>query len=282
VTRVSWPSTALVIGAGRAGTSFARTLAKSRIRTHVLSRRRHAKTKGISFVSGPIDSVAGFDLIVIATPDPVVEAVANELPATPRDRRATLVHLAGALDLESLEAARSKGFRTGSMHPLQSIATPDTPLAGCPTGIAATTPATKRDLVALAKRLGLVPLTPNDARAAYHAAACVSGNYAQVLVEAALRLFETAGLSRKQAITAVDRLAASGLRNAIALGPAQGLTGPIARGDADTVVAHLDAMTDPDVRALYVAAGKIAVQLAAQRGTDVEEVAFVIAGASDA
>ena len=275
-----WPASVLVVGAGRAGGAFARTLTKARIRTSVLSRRTHPKTKGIRFISGPIDTVADFDLIVVATPDPIVAAVAAELPGTPRDRRATLVHLAGALGLDTLEAARDKGFRTGSMHPLQSIATPDTSLAGCPTGIAGSTPATKKDLVALAQRLGLVPVTPNDARAAYHAAACVSGNYVQVLVEAALRLFVDAGLSRKDALRAVERLSTSALTNAIAQGPAKGLTGPIARGDAEAVIRHLEAIRDPDVRGLYVAAGRIAVQLAAQMGTDVEEVAFVLDEAS--
>lgn len=276
----TWPASALVIGAGRAGGSFARTLARARVATSVLSKRRHPKTKEIRFISGPIDSVADFDLIVIATPDSIVGAVAAELPATPGDRRATVVHLAGALGLDTLEAARDKGFRTGSMHPLQSIATPDTSLEGCPTGIAGSAAGTRKDLVALAKRLGLVPLTPNDARAAYHAAACVSGNYVQVLVEAALRLFEDAGLSRKDAIRAIERLSTSALRNSIERGPAPGLTGPIARGDVDTVIRHLEAIRDPDVKGLYVAAGKIAAQLANQRGTDVEEIAFVLDEAS--
>ena len=84
-----------------------------------------------------------------------------------------------------------------------------------------------------------------------------------------MRLLTSAGVSEDAARGALGALLVSAAQNASAMGPSAALTGPVARGDVDTVRAHLDALADvPEILEVYRGLSREALLLAAEAGTD--------------
>jgi len=105
-------------------------------------------------------------------------------------------------------------------------------------------------------------------RPLYHGAAVMAGNYLTALIAAAVMLMKEAGVDEAAARLALAPLARASVENAFRLGPTEALTGPIVRGDADTVHRNLAALAKapPAVESLYRAAGLATLELARQRG----------------
>ena len=102
----------------------------------------------------------------------------------------------------STRSARSRrgAPRPSSLHPLQTIPDGDADLAGAPCAVAGSTPEARRLARALAERLGMRPFeVPEEARAAYHAAASIASNFLVALEESAARAAATRRASRTRA-----------------------------------------------------------------------------------
>src|SRR5690606_8021447 len=120
----------------------------------------------------------------------------------------------------------------------------------------------------LVRALGGRPFViPPTLRPLYHAAATYASNYLVALIAVAARLMQSAGVDQEDALPAMLHLVRGTLDNLEQLGPAAALTGPIARGDVDTVRLHLARLSDED-RALYCALGRETVRLARAAGLD--------------
>ena len=105
--------------------------------------------------------------------------------------------------------------------------------------------------------LGLRPFrVAADQRAEYHAAATIASNHLVALLGQAARVADAAGVPAE----ALLPLVRAAIDNVDALGAGDALTGPVARGDADTVARHLDALP-PDERATYRALAREALRL---------------------
>jgi predicted short-subunit dehydrogenase-like oxidoreductase (DUF2520 family) len=102
----------------------------------------------------------------------------------------------------------------------------------------------------------------------YHAASVMVCNYLPALMEAGLRCYEAAGISRDIGSPMIEPIVRETIDNIFELGPAHALTGPIARGDAAVVERHLEALTARDARtaAIYRDLGRIALELARAQG----------------
>jgi predicted short-subunit dehydrogenase-like oxidoreductase (DUF2520 family) len=109
-----------------------------------------------------------------------------------------------------------------------------------------------------------------DNRPLWHAAAVMAGNYVVALVDAAVMLMGAAGIEERDALAAIAPLVRASGSNALSLGPVRALTGPVERGDIDTVKMHCDALSaaPPVVRAFYHAAALQVLDIARRRGTD--------------
>lgn len=209
-------------------------------------------------------------VVLIATPDEVIERVAEDLArhAAVTDGQVVL-HLSGLLDRRALHALAPTGAGLGSFHPLQSVADP----ASAPAllrGAFAGLEGDDRALEAgerLAGALGMRPvrLLPGG-KAAYHAAAVIASNYIVALAAVAERLAQRAGVPAAEAPALYLPLMQGTLAN-LSRGPAAALTGPVRRGDAATVRRHLSALA-PDERSLYRDLGLVALGLARQAGLD--------------
>ncbi len=162
-------------------------------------------------------------------------------------------HVSGATRLDALAAAAQRGAATFSLHPLQTVPTEASDLAGSPCAVAGSTGEALAFARTLAARLGMEPFeVPEERRAAYHAAASMASNFLVALQESAAELLRAAGINE-----ADDLLAPLVLRTAAnwAEHGGEALTGPIARGDAATIEHHIEAIREaaPQLLPLYEA-----------------------------
>ena len=114
-------------------------------------------------------------------------------------------------------------------------------LEECPFGV--TAPDELRSAAeALVIEIGGDPIwVPEDKRVLYHAALAFGSNYLITLVAQSAALLSQAGIEEPRRVLAP--LLSASLDNALRLGD-QALTGPVARGDAASVKAHLEVLTE--------------------------------------
>jgi predicted short-subunit dehydrogenase-like oxidoreductase (DUF2520 family) len=255
-----------IAGAGRVGQALGRLLAeRGEPVVAIASRRVERAEAAAAFIGGgakPLTyaQLAGrVDRVLIAVPDDAVTAVAATL-AESGMRAGLALHTCGARGPEALAPLAAQGVSCGAIHPLQTIATPERGLAALP-GAAF---AIDGDGEALrwAERIvaaldGQVLRIPADHRPLYHAAAVMASNYVVGLIDAAVILMGEAGIQEDAALRALEPLARESVANASRLGTRKALTGPIERGDRETVAAHLKALAaaPQSVRNLYCYAG---------------------------
>ena len=206
-----------VIGPGRAGLSLARGLEKSGWRV--------AGTLGRG--DDVREAAAGVDLLVIATPDGAIASVAAAVAPTDA---CVVAHLAGALGLDVL----APHVRRASVHPLRSLPTTSSDLFGAWFAVAGDELAR----VVVDDLDGRVVAVDDSARTAYHAAAVMASNHLVALLGAVERVASEAGVP----LDAFLDLVRGTVDNVEVLGAAAALTGPVARGDWETVARHLVAL----------------------------------------
>lgn len=219
-------------------------------RAHLL-----AAASGLTLTSAS-DVAASCDLVFLAVPDGAIEAVAAAEAWRPGQG---VVHCSGAVGLDVLEAPRTRGALVGCFHPLQSFSGGDGPerFRGVAVGVEGAAPLGDW-LETIARDLSATPLRLEGVdRALYHAAAVFSSNDVVALMAAAARAWEAAGLPREAARSALAPLLLGTARNIEARPLEQALTGPVARGDIETVRRHLEALSaHRDLHALYRALGR--------------------------
>lgn len=213
-------------------------------------------------------------IVFLAVPDGAVGEAAARIARLGPPPRVSFVHVSGALGLDPLAALRER-HAVGSFHPLQSFPAPRPPAAfkGITVAVDASTPALRRRLEALARGLGAHPKRVGDAdRVLYHAAAVFASNYVIAAVAEAVHLLEASGWPAREANTALMPLVEGVVANLRARGPVGALTGPIRRGDAETVRRHLAALSHlggkPKPEAVYRMLGAVALEIAKEAGLD--------------
>jgi predicted short-subunit dehydrogenase-like oxidoreductase (DUF2520 family) len=222
----------VVIGAGRVGTVVA-----ARLGARLVAR-------------GEDPDLRGCRLLAIATPDAAIAGVCRTL--APRlEPEAAVVHFSGGTSLDALAAASGQ---RACVHPLQTV----WPERG-PDQLEGAHAAVTGDWelgAGLARALGMIPFAlADEAKPVYHAASVLASNYLVTLTHAAVSLLGQAGLERDAALIALRPLQHRSVEVA-GLPP----TGPIARGDAATVAAHMDAV-GPELAPLYRALGRATLPL---------------------
>jgi predicted short-subunit dehydrogenase-like oxidoreductase (DUF2520 family) len=210
-------------------------------------------------VAGPLGrgaSAAGADVVLLCVPDAEIAAAAACIAP------GRLVgHCSGATTLAPL-AAFADAF---SLHPLMTVTAAGADFAGASAAVAGTTERARATARDLAIALGMEPFAVADEdRAAYHAAASIASNFLVTLEWAAERV---GGVDR----AALAPLVRATVDNWLAQGPEAALTGPIARGDRETVARQRAAIAQrtPDLLALFDALAGATADLAAARASEV-------------
>jgi predicted short-subunit dehydrogenase-like oxidoreductase (DUF2520 family) len=223
-------------------------------------------------------------ILLLAVPDDAIHDVANQVArAGAAPSPCVALHLSGALSTDVMAPLHTAGFTVGSLHPLQTVADPwsgATRLRGCAYAIAGEPGALTAARRMVAALDGQPLVIPPALRPLYHAAAVFASNYVLVAAAAVARTLAEAGIPEDDAVAAALPLMRGTMDNLEQLGLAAALTGPVARGDVDTVRLHLSRLS-PRERNLYSALGMETVQLARAVGLDPDRAAALESLLSD-
>lgn len=238
---------------------------------HPIFEPRKDGQPGAEYRGGLMPPPGDATAILLAVPDAALGDVAWDLAnAGPAPSGCVALHLSGALSTDVLTPLHTAGYSVGSLHPLQTVADPwlsADRLTGIAFAIAGEPPAARVAQLLVSALNGMPLVIPAANRPVYHAAAVTASNYLVAVLGAAARLLHQAGVPADETLPALLPLVRGTLDNLEHLGVPAALTGPIARGDADTVRLHL-ARLSADDRTLYCALGHEVLRLARQAGLD--------------
>jgi len=265
-----------VVGAGRAGTALAAALRRAGHEVVAASAVSDASLRRIrrdlpgTVISQPAEVVATADLVLLTVPDDVLPGLVAGLAATGAELNGRLVaHASGRHGLAVLDPAVRAGALPLALHPVMTFTgRPDDidRLAGISFGVTAPEPL-RPVAEALVVEMGGEPVfIADEHRDLYHAALASAANYLVTLVVQAEDLLRASGVG--QPARMLGPLLSAALDNALRLGDAA-LTGPVARGDAETVAGHVAALRAeaPEALPAYLALARLTATRALAAGT---------------
>jgi len=258
--------TVSVIGAGRVGVTLGVALAKAGHEVVAVtavsqaSRDRAAERLPGVPVTEPHEAAARASLILLCVPDDTLPGLVAGLAATGAELSGRIVvHTSGRYGTGVLQPATERGALPLALHPVMTFTgRPDDVqrLDGISFGV--TAPDELRPVAeALVIEMGGEPVFIREAdRALYHAALASAANHLVALVAEAGDLLRGVGAANPGRL--LSPLLYAALDNALRLGDA-GLTGPVARGDADTVARHVEVLgaASPPARRAYLALARL-------------------------
>jgi len=221
----------VVIGRGRVGRALSRALADDRSHDVVSMGRKLDRSR-----------LAGADVTLVAVGDQEIAALSERIAPCLR-AGAVVVHCAGARGRDELEPCSQRGAHVGVMHPLVSFpSTRRAPSLHGTTFVLSGDPKARSAARRIAKVCGARAIVADTTDPLYHAAAAFAANGAASLAFVAVGWLERLGIGRRAAERAVGGLLISVGENVRELGVPNALTGPVARGDVETVARHRRAL----------------------------------------
>jgi predicted short-subunit dehydrogenase-like oxidoreductase (DUF2520 family) len=266
-----------IIGSGRLGTSLALALSKKEWTIRSLADKSQAAAKESRKIVGAgkasadwLGAAADASVLFLCIPDEEIEKTAARLARGLVNWRGKVVfHTSGILSSKILEPLRRRGASVASFHPIQSFSSKRTPANrfkniyyGVEGDSQALSLAKK-----IARRLGgrTLLIKPQD-KPLYHAACSMASNLFVPLLDLSCELLRAAGIKGGQAGLVLFPLVEGTLQNVKHLDVKTALTGPIARGDEQTVKRHIRALRKfPEARRVYQILGGRALQLAKKK-----------------
>jgi predicted short-subunit dehydrogenase-like oxidoreductase (DUF2520 family) len=275
--------TIAIVGAGRLGTALAlelnhagymvreivsRSSPRSKSRAHAVAQKTGAAP--IVFSHGQLKA----DLVWLCVPDREISAVAAELSRKKLWHGKFAFHSSGALTSYELDAFRKQGASVASVHPMMTFVAGSTPLLkDVPFALEGDAAALKAAR-AIVRDLGGEPFTLSEqAKPTYHA----WGSFLSPLLVAVLvtseEVAKAAGLTLPEARRRMMPIVRQTIANYAALGAAA-FSGPLVRGDTQTVHKHLKALKKiPEAKEVYIALAKSAVRyLPVERRKHIEKI----------
>ena len=252
-----------IVGAGKVGTSLGKALVEAGYTLESLSCLTQSEAEESRQIIGSgepslnnIQAAQNGEILFITVPDDRIKDVVLELDSSKLSWQGkTVFHCSGLLPSGVLNPLKSKGASTASFHPIQAFAHKNA-MSSIFLGTYFSLEG-EEQAVFTAKTMVLdlggrsIEITPED-KPKFHAAFSIGSNFLVVLVDSAVTLLKSSGLSEEKAIQILRPLLCVTLNNITESSLGSALTGPIARGDIQTVRAHLDALKlFPGVEEVY-------------------------------
>lgn len=269
-----------IVGCGRVGTALAKFLSEAGYGISGLASKSFSSVKRLADLTGtgrfttiPWEITKKADIVFLTTPDSEISDTCSNIAFNEGFKRDSVVlHCSGALPSTILSSAKSCGAFIGSMHPMQSFALNEgneSPFHGIIFAVEGDAQAL-HIAVKIAVDLGADCISINtEDKTLYHAAAVVASNYLVTLLSLAFRLIEHAGISGSDTWKVLKPLIEGTLSNIEKAGIPAALTGPVARGDIETVERHIKAIGEksPELLDLYNTLGFYTIDIAESKGT---------------
>ncbi|HRD02805.1 MAG TPA: DUF2520 domain-containing protein [Candidatus Saccharicenans sp.] len=271
-----------LIGAGKVGVSLGLALVNKCYRLKYISdcnseaaRQAKRRIKQGKTTRDNRQAAEAAEITFICVPDGLIAEVANELSDLNLGGK-YIFHTSGAVSSSVLLPLARQGAYVASMHPIQTFATgranPDI-FRGIFFGLEGNQKALGLGQ-SLAKKLqaGVILISPEN-KALYHLACSMASNFMVVLLSEVKDLFKLLGLEEKAYLEVIYPLLNRTLLNVIELGCERSLTGPVLRGDLETVREHLKVISQkPDLEKLYRLMSLEALKMAEKRGLSASKV----------
>jgi predicted short-subunit dehydrogenase-like oxidoreductase (DUF2520 family) len=258
-----------IIGVGRVGSALGRALQNaghSIAYATAISQSTHNRVASYFPATdiAPADVVvANSDLVLIAVPDDVMPQLVSGLAATVGFRPGQIVlHTSGRFGLDVLAPASVQGALCIAAHPAMTFVGAESDvlrLNACPFAITA-----RDEAAAIAQALvlemgGEPQFISEEDRVRYHAALAHASNHLTTVIAQSENMLRDIGVSDPASF--ITPLVMASAENALQRG-AQALTGPISRGDVETIRAHIDQIPLGKARDTYVALARATVETA--------------------
>lgn len=233
--------------------------------------------------------VGACDVIFITTNDDSIKDISNKLSEEELVKEGQIViHMSGSHSSGILENLKKSGCATYSLHPLQSFASVESSVEKLEDTVF-TLEGCQRDMH---KVESILEKTQNryfkidaDSKTLYHAGACVISNYLVTLMDFGLSFFDYIGIKEKDAFAALKPLVEGTIGNIGGLGCKKALTGPIARGDIETLKRHVGEIEEklPGKLELYRKMALMTLDLSSGLPSDlnVKEMKCILGGKKD-
>lgn len=265
-----------IIGAGKVGTTLGKYLSiHGKNVTGFYSRTHESADEAATFAETETYSslcklVEESDVIFITTPDGVIPQVWGELLHQDISNR-IICHFSGSLSSHVFSGREEAGASGISMHPMYAFSdkfhsyeqfhTAYLTLEGDPEAIAVMKP--------MWEAIGHHVLTLKaEDKIKYHAAAAMASNEMLGLMQASLDILSECGFSEKDSMALLTPLVQGNIASMLEKGCVNALTGPVERGDAQTVRKHLQALEGSKAGKIYQSLGGTMVELAKRRNPD--------------
>jgi predicted short-subunit dehydrogenase-like oxidoreductase (DUF2520 family) len=269
------------IGAGRLGAALAWSLGDRGLTVAAVASLLDADAERLAgripncVVMSMQEVVDRTNLVFVTTPDEAISSTAAQIRWRPD---VAAVHCSGVTEVAELASAAHAGAMIGGFHPMQTFGDPIAAvrsLPGCTITIEADEPLLTT-LNAIAERLHCrVNRLPPGMRGRYHAAAGYTSQFINALFAEATRIWQSWGATEEEAVRALLPLAKGTLSSIEAAGIANGMPGPVSRGDVGSVEKHVAALSKmpPDVMEFYRVVCDRTIELGMRRGALDEEKA---------
>ena len=269
------------IGAGRLGSALAWSLSDRGLKVAAVASLIEADAERLAAripecaVKSMQEVVDTTNLVFVTTPDEAIGSTAAQIRWRPD---VAAVHCSGVTDVTELASAARAGAMIGGFHPMQTFGDPMAAvrsLPGCTITIEADEPLLST-LKAIAERLQCrVNRLPPGMRGSYHAAAGYTSQFINALFAEATRIWQSWGATEEEAVRALLPLAKGTLSSIESAGIADGMPGPVSRGDVGSIEKHVAALSKmpPDVMEFYRVVCDRTIELGKRRGAIDEEKA---------
>jgi len=258
-----------IVGPGRLGTALALDLNRAGYRISEIVARKLSKGKS-SLLARKLRARTSFgdnvrldaDLIWVCVPDREIAAAAEALSHKVDWKGKLVFHSSGALASQELDVLRRGGAKVAAIHPMMTFVHGAIPsMQGVPFSV-------EGDAAAVRVARGIVrDLSGEEFRiraknkAAYHAWGAFASPLLVALLVSAEQVARAAGLKATEARKKMLPILKQTIENYGRLGPAAAFSGPLVRGDAETVRKHLEVLRRiPDAKEIYLALSRTAVR----------------------
>lgn len=213
--------------------------------------------QGVAFAS--LKELPMADIYFITTRDGYIKKVCEELVATKTLKRgAIIIHCSGSISSDVLDIAKTHGCLIASVHPVRSFADPDMSVSA----FKGTYCAFEGDNEALPcmKKIfegigGNIFMIKGENKKLYHSAMVMANNYLVTLHFHATKNLISAGVDDETAKLLISSMMLDALNNLKNLEHKKALTGPIQRGDVETIRGHLASIKEKSIRSIYASLG---------------------------
>ncbi len=230
-----------IIGAGRVGTSFGKVLKEHKLLSGVFS-KSYLPSDFIRFDSLE-ELCEKSEIVFVTVPDDKITEVFYEIQ--PFCKGKILCHMSGATDC----AAAFPNFEnSASLHPMMAVSSGNAQEEL--KNAQFTAEGNRADYICEVLSFLKIKKIDSDKKTLYHAACVFASNLMQAVMKISTDTLTECGFDREEALCAIENLAKTNMNNIFSQGIEKSLTGPVDRGDTNTLKKHLESL-DADEREIY-------------------------------